>query len=636
MGEFESQPNSNISGDSSTETENALRVLTSELQNLQRNLLESLQADVSQLQSEKARLHDDIRRLRQERDALIGEQHALVRQLGQVLANHISSKLESSLETLFTVAMERIDARVPSVAPTPPPEIDVEGTLQPILQSFHQAIATTLTQIQADLDDYHSAFSQQLGQMQDEQTRGQAILSELVNRLRSELTTTSPPIHRVDIGGNDDDAPHVEFEETGIPPFNQFESGDEVLESSTSEYIPEREVVANEVTPLTPSELFSRPSPSATDENLPPQNSPMYVPRVEGEPSHPPTPPPKSQSGLMLVGLSAIFSALYHVAIKAVFNPRSQILGAFTLEQLMTPTLGNCLLILTLRMLVVVPLLLVLAPMMHIRVWHDLQVLFDSFKSPSQRRYPEANVNKRIVILSVVSGGFLFVSQALIYFAISQMPVGVSIALFFAYPIASGLLSWLLLQERFSRFRVTAIATICLGNLLVLTNLNTVASPGNITLGGLAAVFAGISFAINILFSRICATRVHAISYNLINFSTMLLLALASWLVSLPLTGGIQSNGTKLLEIVLSAFILGVLSVCGYILNYFGIRKLGPTAGAIAGATVPVLTVFFAGILIQEQLTLVQILGVLIVTLGVAGFSLEKIRHRLRHQRAIN
>lgn len=636
MGEFESQPNSNISGDSSTETENVLQVFTNELQNLQKNLLGSLQADVSQLQSEKARLHDDIHRLRQERDALIGEQHALVRQLGQVLANHISSKLESSLETLFSVAMERIDARVPSVPQTSPPEIDAEETLQPILQSFHQAIATTLNQIQADLDNYQSTFSQQLGQMQDEQTRGKAILGELVNRLRSELAKTSPPMRRVETGENDDDAPHVEFEETGIPPFNQFESEDEVFVESTSEYIPETGVVAKEVTPPTKSELFSRPSPSATDGNLPPQNSPMHVPRVEEEPSHPPTHPPKSQSGLILVGLSAIFSALYHVAIKAVFNPRSQILGAFTVEQLMTPTLGNCLLILALRMLVVVPLLLVLAPMMHIQVWHDLKVLLDAFKPPSQRRYPEAHANKRIVILSAVSGAFLFISQALIYFAISQMPVGVSIALFFAYPIATGLLSWLLLQERFSRFRVGAIATICLGNLLVLTNFNTVTNPGNITLGCFAAVFAGISFAINILFSRICATRVHAISYTLINFSTMLLLALASWFISLPLTGGIQSNGTKLLEIVLSAFVLGVLSVCGYIFNHFGIRKFGPTSGAIAGATVPVLTVFFAGIIIQEQLTLVQILGVLIVTLGVAGFSLEKIRHRLRHQRAIN
>lgn len=712
MGELESQPNNlptgegaagvnpggdnpaaeNLSGNNNTNeplatADTVLRTFTGELQNIQRGLLDSLQTDMSRLQSEKTRLIDDIQRLRNERDNLIGEQHALVRQLGQVLANHISSKLESSLEGLFSVAMQRIDARVPpnptvqnpasEATPTPStplPEVDAEAILQPLIQPLNQAIAQSLNQIQADLSDYQSQFSRQLAQMQDEQARGKAILGELVNRLRSELAQTPANVSPVSPSPSnsysqnfapnsnlDDDAPPVEYEEAGIPPFNKFESSGEMRVESTSEYIPETTIPERNLpeqtnpNPINPNQSLEASSPitsNSTPANkfglFPSSSSPSRTQtssRFLDEEDQPPTrensPITLNQNGLILVGLSVIFSALYHVAIKAVFNPRSQIFGAFTIEQIVTPNLGNCLLILTLRMLVVVPLLLVLAPIMHIRVWQDLQVLFDAFRKPSQRRFlgdaPIAEIknSQRIVILSAIGGTFLFISQASIYFAISQIPVGAAIALFFAYPITTAILAWVIQQERFNRFRLGAIAAICIGNILVLTNLGA-SNPGNVVLGSLSAIIAGVTFAINILLSRICSGRLHPVSYTLINFSTMMLLSPIAWLFALPLSGGIQTDGTKILEIILTAFILGLFSLGGYVFNHIGIRKFGPTGSAIAGATVPIFTVFFAGLIIQEQFTIWQILGVLTLTLGVSAFSLEKIRHRLRNQKATN
>ena len=70
-----------------------------------------------------------------------------------------------------------------------------------------------------------------------------------------------------------------------------------------------------------------------------------------------------------------------------------------------------------------------------------------------------------------------------------------------------------------------------------------------------------------------------------------------------------------------------MLTLCGYLFNNFGIRKLGASRSAIIGALVPVIIVVFAGIVIQESLQPLQIIGILLLTFGAAAVSFEKIRN---------
>ncbi len=74
----------------------------------------------------------------------------------------------------------------------------------------------------------------------------------------------------------------------------------------------------------------------------------------------------------------------------------------------------------------------------------------------------------------------------------------------------------------------------------------------------------------------------------------------------------------------------GVLTLAGYLLNNVGISKLGASRSALIGGTIPVLTVIFAGLIIQENLEIVQILGVLLVTFGAAAFSFETMRNQVK------
>ncbi|MFM6281319.1 MAG: DMT family transporter, partial [Dolichospermum sp.] len=199
-----------------------------------------------------------------------------------------------------------------------------------------------------------------------------------------------------------------------------------------------------------------------------------------------------------------------------------------------------------------------------------------------------------------------------------------AIALFFIYPIISVFLSWFLFQERPNLLITGAMAVIFAGELLILGGQSVVVN--NTSLGSTTAILSGIVFAIYVIVTRICANKLklHPVSLTLINFTTMLLLSFACLIIPLPSNLGLVINSSNILELVLSAFILGVLTLCAYLFNNFGIRKLGTPLSSLIGATVPILTVIFGSFMLQESLEIVQIMGVILVTVGAACIGWRK------------
>ncbi len=660
MGRFENQPNPQTNGEASQDAGTTLRRLIEELQTLKLGVLKSLQEDIKRLQSEKHRLADDIQKLQVQKnnlqqEQLQAEQQVLVRQLVQVLANHVSVQLQSTLENLFESAMLKQEAvQKNNFQQVHQSEND---RAEQLLGSLNN-IATTFEQLQADLNNYQSNFNQQLSRMYGEQEQGEAIIAELVHRLRQELERAP---HQIPTAEIEEVAP-IEFEETKRNHvFRQLQAN--VIESTSDEIEPPKSVDTEEspfveITPPPgykfPDTVIPNPVTRAQIEAklesetaqaivttpvvkpavtpISPQVRHQYT-EPQPKPEFPPNSPSPTTIGLLLVVLSTVVSALYNVTLRAIFLPRSQIFGVFDVQQLISPTLGNCLLILMLRMLVVVPLMLVLSPILHPRIWQDMKGLVDSINNNSGRRnITPGTITKRVFLLSVASGFFLFLSQVLIYLAVGQVQTGIAIALFFIYPIISGLLAWLLFRteskrERPSLFKVSAVACICFGELLVLsTNMGNT----SISFGNVAALASGATFAVYVILARICAAKLHPVSFTLLNFTTMLVLCFVGLLIPLPGMGVQINNAFNLMELILSAFILGVLTLVGYLLNNIGIRKFGATRSTLIGACVPIVTVILAGIIIQESLQLIQIVGVLIISFGAAAISLEKIRNRLK------
>ena len=731
MGRFEQRAkNSYLTGDSLGDANTALRIVTEELQIIQRTLLKSLQEDVKRLQTQKERLTNDIQRLQIEKDDLqrgkqINEQQALVRQLGQVLANHISSQLNSSLEKL---ASQGIKNQNPPEVLTPEKNESsqlphLQENIEQIIGTLDDTLTVTIHSLQQELKNYQNSLSQQLSRMQNQQQQGELILVELVSRLRKELEKNAlgnpinqnlgsdntftevqtppmggtptviqpdlplggtPTVIQVDepsspspesissqkpasnpplgdtptvIQVDEPSSPSPESissqKPASNPPLGDTPTVIQVDEASSPspESISSQNLASNpplgdtptviQVDESSPNDIFPDPwsSEVVTPEPTPPRinstqesNSSSIIPATI--PPRKVKAPPSGFSqiirglwqqpqGLLLILLSTLVSALYNVAIRVMFQPVSQIFGVFEVEQLILPTLGNSLLVLMLRMLVVMPLILVLAPILHPQVWQDLQNLVDSFKTRKNN-----NNGKKTLVLSILSGCFLFLSQVLIYIAIGQVSVGMAIALFFIYPTISSLLSWFLFRDFPTPFRAITISTIFLGELLVLGGVAKT-DTGYLFLGSISAITAGAMFAFYVVLTKICASKVHPVAFTLVNFATMLLLCFIG-LMMLPFfpihSLSLQINTSKILEIILTAFILGMLTLCGYLFNNFGIRKLGASRSAIIGATVPAVTVILAGLIIQESLQILQIVGILLLTFGAAAVSFEKIR----------
>lgn len=213
-----------------------------------------------------------------------------------------------------------------------------------------------------------------------------------------------------------------------------------------------------------------------------------------------------------------------------------------------------------------------------------------------------------------------------------------AIALFFVYPMINALLSWFLfrdapggsrsLGDRLTLFSSGAIAVIGIGELFVLASSNS-AVISNLRMGSIAAIASGTAFAFYLLVSRKCAAKLHPVSLTLMNFATMLALSIFGLILPLPINWNLQLNRAYFLQLVLCAFLLGVLTLFSYLLNNFGIRKIGASRSAIIGATIPALTVIFAGLILQETLQFEQVLGVLLVTFGAVALCFDRIRRTI-------
>lgn len=629
MGRYEKRSENSRAGDQFTEADTALRAVTEELQIIQRTLLKSLQEDIKRLQTERLRLADDIKRLQEEKEELLqgrqlSELQVLLRQLANILASHISSQLQSSLETLAKQAIEKGNEN----------NDKSNAIVNHLLGSLDDTLTITFNTLQQEVKNYQNNLSQQLSQMSVQQQQGEEILAELVSRLRGELIRAE--LEKTTQRFSQQSPPTV-IQTTPYPPTEeptqQQETGfwDVATELETDRI---REYPETEIDPSEESEAFasSRDHLVATNSSRDSDTTFSMNGVSATEQVTASTPPQRRRNssiapmGLLLILVSTVVISLYNVAIKVLFNPTSLIFGVFEVEGLLAPTLGNCLLILMLRMLVVVPLMLVLAPILHPQVWQDLQSLLGSRRTKSTTANAKA---KQVLLLSVVSGCFLFLSQVLIYIAISQIATGVAIALMFVYPAISGLLAWSLLREQPTSLRLSAVASIFLGQMLILAG-DTSIGTGNAFLGSITAVVSGIAFAFYVILTNICATKLHPVPFTLINFATMLVLSFVGLIIPLPITWSLQVNPNKLLELILSAFILGVMTLFSHVFNNVGIRKLGATRSAILGATVPVITVILAGLIIQETLLPAQVLGVLFVTGGAAAVSYEKMRNRAK------
>lgn len=312
--------------------------------------------------------------------------------------------------------------------------------------------------------------------------------------------------------------------------------------------------------------------------------------------------------GIVLVLLSAVGLAAQNILLR-LFFATSQLFGQVTFGGWVTPLFSNVVLLLALRMATMAILLACVAPGIYPKTFVALRTL------------PQDRTRLRFVL---GCGLCLFVGLTLLYLALSQVATGIAIATFFVYPAITVLLAWQYLQQPPRPDQLVVMPAIALG--VVLTTVGSIPSPGaNPVLGGLCALGAGLCFGFYGIFAQSClqprppAVALHPIPFSLLVFSLVALLAGGAAWLGQPIA--IESTAWPAIAAV--TLVGAVLNLIAYVLNNFGIHYIGASLTALLSASTPVLTTLFAWWSLQESLQRQQLLGVLLVTLGVAALSLR-------------
>ncbi|BAU10348.1 hypothetical protein LEP3755_08320 [Leptolyngbya sp. NIES-3755] len=316
----------------------------------------------------------------------------------------------------------------------------------------------------------------------------------------------------------------------------------------------------------------------------------------------------KAKLGLWLILVSTLALSIHNVIVRITIGQRVNLFGLFSIGGLIQPTIGNSLLILWLRMLVVVPLMIGIAGFLYPPAWRDLQRLI------LQR-------DRRPLFSIIGSGAFLFLSQVLIYIAIAQIGPGAAVTILFMYPLITVPLAWWMFHDRPTRLRIAVMTLILIG--VVLT---AIPSLGAAKIGGgvITALLSGIAFALYLIFMQLGFRKVHPVPVSVVQFLTVLVLS--SFSLSLPISLGVSILPEARIGFFGGGLVLGAFTLVGYLANNFGVRYMGAAQASIVASSGPVLTAVLAALMIRTKLDWVQIAGILLVTIGVTALSLERMK----------
>jgi drug/metabolite transporter (DMT)-like permease len=605
MGRLDNLPENSGAAESSA-AQDILNTVTQDLRQLQQELVSQLHQDVQRLQAEKAQLQSDIDKLQTQQQVALSQQQRAqqqlwAKQLAQALAHHLQGALVQRME------QTNLPQRVGTNLPAAPAANGHHENAYRLLASLDATLNRTLTSLRQDLTSYQSSLSQQISRMHNLEQQGEAILEALVSRLSQQLQAE---IVREQTGEYPPPTGGVETNGDLKPSGEQLAQGNgngnghgATGHPSRANLRPSHEVVQ----PLRqrPPSVYPVAPSTAPDAAV----APMRLARPMGL--------SQFQIGLGLILLSTIALSLHNVVV-GVIGYSTNVLGLFQLGGFLKLGLGNALLILLLRMIIVVPLMIWVAQRLYPAVWQDIKNFLTS--------------NDRRLLMTVIgSGGCLFLSQVLIYIAIAEIGPGVAVTILFMYPLITVPLAWFFFGDRPTLLRWGVMLIISVG--IILAALPRITQTDTVSGAGVAiAVGSGVAFACYLISMQICFRKLHPVPVSLAQFLTIGFLAAVSliFLPALPLPDrwSAQVSIDQPLGFAIGGVFLGVLTLIGYLSNNFGVRFLGAARTSIIASTGPVLTALLAFLLTPgpfTRLQAVQWLGIIVVTFGVIALSFERM-----------
>ncbi|MGI6575499.1 MAG: DMT family transporter [bacterium] len=227
---------------------------------------------------------------------------------------------------------------------------------------------------------------------------------------------------------------------------------------------------------------------------------------------------------------------------------------------------------------------------------------------------------KQILLLGLFG---TVISSLAFYTALQYLDAAVATILLFTNPIVVLLLNVIINRKPFSPIQVGSLVTCLLGGVLVLDLLDlsslSISSLG-ITLGFIASI--GLGF-FTFYAQRILDAGVHPLS---IIFYNNLLILCVVFLLVLVFDSNFALGDISLKMWGLVVVLALISSILPNIFSLRGIELIGATRTSLVSTFELPCSVFFTFLFLGERLAPVQLLGALLVLLGVALVQLDKDR----------
>jgi len=204
--------------------------------------------------------------------------------------------------------------------------------------------------------------------------------------------------------------------------------------------------------------------------------------------------------------------------------------------------------------------------------------------------------------------GFFYFSGIFAYLSsVAWLPVSLSVLIFYTFPLWVALISAVVFKRRPPALALVALFLAFVGMLLALDVRELDASPTGLAFAG----YAAIGVAINLVLSAIVLRRVNTSVFSTYTAAVCALMAFGVVVFSDGLQLPHGAAGWVAFSVMLLSFFVG------FICTFIAIARLGSMRFASLMNLEPVATIFFAMLLLGEQLSLVQLIGAFIVICGV-------------------
>jgi drug/metabolite transporter (DMT)-like permease len=229
---------------------------------------------------------------------------------------------------------------------------------------------------------------------------------------------------------------------------------------------------------------------------------------------------------------------------------------------------------------------------------------------------PKARSIRRNDYLSVIFLGFIgyYLASYFDFLGLKYITASLERLILFIYPTFVILISAGVLKKKISRNQWLAIVITYFGIIVIF--IPDIGKPGNnqVWLGSSLIFMSAFMFAIYIIGSEKIIPKLGSVLFTAMAMSVSCFCVISHYLIST--SQGLLGFPTEVYIIGLSMAIF--CTVLPSFLMSEAIRKIGSSNFAIIGSLGPVSTIILAVIFIQEILTIYQIIGTLIVIMGIS------------------